>query len=343
MFTPVCLSNEGEAADYSQHSSPCSISDKIIAGKYPLSAGQQVERSSLSRQRSFKRVKQLEDAAAARDTRDGCRGSLHYELSTDIQDKQIEMLERKYGGGTLRTQQAAEIIQYNFRQYTLSKNFERLRNTRDDRRVQRIMSDVSSEKDSVWSDVTITPYVTTPPAMPVLEMDHLKNLTQHQHHHRSPQSTSSARSSTPDAMEADCSFLSNRAVAGSAVNYTRKSPSHSSDEYINRLHLVHSPKAKVVKDSNDNFTGQCSTDCHSPVIVEYDNHSDMVAEANYSCHSSDSGGDSGSFGSSGDMVSYSRNNSVSESRLLNVRIQFNKCSDKERKRQYRIGLNLFNK
>lgn len=44
-----------------------------------------------------------------------------YELSQDILDKQIEVLERKYGGVKART--AALTIQRAFRRYTLLKKF----------------------------------------------------------------------------------------------------------------------------------------------------------------------------------------------------------------------------
>ncbi|KYO19261.1 IQ motif and SEC7 domain-containing protein 1 [Alligator mississippiensis] len=49
-----------------------------------------------------------------------------YELSTDLQDKKVEMLERKYGG-YFRSRRAARTIQTAFRQYLMTKNFQRLR------------------------------------------------------------------------------------------------------------------------------------------------------------------------------------------------------------------------
>lgn len=48
-----------------------------------------------------------------------------YELSQDLQDKQIEMLERKYGG-SFRCRHAAKIIQRAYRQYRLKENFRHL-------------------------------------------------------------------------------------------------------------------------------------------------------------------------------------------------------------------------
>lgn len=47
--------------------------------------------------------------------------SNRYELSQDILDKQIEVLERKYGG--VKARNAALTIQRAFRRYTLLKKF----------------------------------------------------------------------------------------------------------------------------------------------------------------------------------------------------------------------------
>ena len=49
----------------------------------------------------------------------------HYELCQDLHEKQLEMLERKYGGH-LRCRRAATIIQRAYRQYKLKENFRHL-------------------------------------------------------------------------------------------------------------------------------------------------------------------------------------------------------------------------
>ncbi|CAF1567303.1 unnamed protein product [Adineta ricciae] len=49
----------------------------------------------------------------------------NYDLSQDLRDKQIEILERKYGG-KLRCRRAAIIIQRGYRQYRLKENFRHL-------------------------------------------------------------------------------------------------------------------------------------------------------------------------------------------------------------------------
>ncbi|KAJ8411960.1 hypothetical protein AAFF_G00142270 [Aldrovandia affinis] len=59
-----------------------------------------------------------------------------YELSTDLQDKKVEMLERKYGGYFL-SRRAARTIQTAFRQYRMNKNFERLRSSASESRLTR--------------------------------------------------------------------------------------------------------------------------------------------------------------------------------------------------------------
>ncbi|XP_028809563.1 IQ motif and SEC7 domain-containing protein 3 isoform X2 [Denticeps clupeoides] len=62
-----------------------------------------------------------------------------YELSLDLKNKQIEMLEHKYGGHLI-SRRAACKIQTAFRQYQLSKNFEKIRNSLLECRLPRRIS-----------------------------------------------------------------------------------------------------------------------------------------------------------------------------------------------------------
>ncbi|XP_072510171.1 IQ motif and SEC7 domain-containing protein 3 isoform X2 [Notamacropus eugenii] len=62
-----------------------------------------------------------------------------YQLSLDLKNKQIEMLEHKYGGH-LVSRRAACTIQTAFRQYQLSKNFEKIRNSLLESRLPRRIS-----------------------------------------------------------------------------------------------------------------------------------------------------------------------------------------------------------
>ncbi|KAM9701198.1 LOW QUALITY PROTEIN: IQ motif and SEC7 domain-containing protein 2-like, partial [Menidia menidia] len=59
-----------------------------------------------------------------------------YELSADLQDKKVEMLERKYGGQFV-SRRAARTIQTAFRRYRMKKNFERLRSSASESRMTR--------------------------------------------------------------------------------------------------------------------------------------------------------------------------------------------------------------
>ncbi|XP_038637325.1 IQ motif and SEC7 domain-containing protein 3-like isoform X2 [Scyliorhinus canicula] len=65
--------------------------------------------------------------------------SSDYELSLDLKNKQIEMLEHKYGGHVV-SRRAACTIQTAFRQYQLSKNFEKIRNSLLESRMPRRIS-----------------------------------------------------------------------------------------------------------------------------------------------------------------------------------------------------------
>ncbi|XP_052282699.1 IQ motif and SEC7 domain-containing protein 2-like isoform X2 [Dreissena polymorpha] len=73
-----------------------------------------------------------------------------YELSQDLQDKQVEMLERRYGG-SIKSRRAAKIIQRAYRQYSMNKNFQKLRNSVAERRHSKL-----GRSNTVWSDRVFT-------------------------------------------------------------------------------------------------------------------------------------------------------------------------------------------
>ncbi|RMB99931.1 hypothetical protein DUI87_23339 [Hirundo rustica rustica] len=101
-------------------------------GLYSIAPGQQrARRPKLQHSTSILR-KQAEEEAIKRSR----SLSESYELSSDLQDKQVEMLERKYGG-RLITRHAARTIQTAFRQYQMNKNFERLRSSMSENRMSR--------------------------------------------------------------------------------------------------------------------------------------------------------------------------------------------------------------
>ncbi|XP_067936731.1 uncharacterized protein [Watersipora subatra] len=155
-------------------------------------------------------------------------------------------LESRYRGG-IDTRQAAQIIQTSFKQYTLSKNFARLRNTHDELRVQRLlMSDIASDKDSVWSDVAVTSQPDSPQRPSTFTLNNLQNAS------RDENSLEFSAPPSPDSFQA-------------------------------------------VADEDD------------------------------------------------DSLSYVKSHSTSDSRLHDIQLRYSNCSGRSRKRQYRIGLNLFNR
>ncbi|XP_045166930.2 IQ motif and SEC7 domain-containing protein 1-like isoform X3 [Mercenaria mercenaria] len=98
-----------------------------------------VGNSSVRRQRSLRRT---EDELIKRSRAQ----SVNYELSQDLQDKQVEMLERRYGG-SVKSRRAAKTIQRAYRQYCMNKNFQKLRNSVAERRLSKL-----GRSNTVWSD-----------------------------------------------------------------------------------------------------------------------------------------------------------------------------------------------
>ncbi|XP_062320341.1 IQ motif and SEC7 domain-containing protein 1 isoform X2 [Osmerus eperlanus] len=122
-----------------------SLESSAVYGRPPVSHGlgpdhfnahlyghiQRPRRPKLQHSQSILR-KQAEEEAIKRSR----SLSESYELSSDLQDKQVEMLERKYGGRFI-TRHAARTIQTAFRQYQMNKNFERLRSSMSENRMSR--------------------------------------------------------------------------------------------------------------------------------------------------------------------------------------------------------------
>ncbi|XP_077579770.1 IQ motif and SEC7 domain-containing protein 1 isoform X2 [Stigmatopora nigra] len=80
-----------------------------------------------------------------------------YELSTDLQDKKVEILERKYGGSFV-SRRAARTIQTAFRHYRMNKNFQRLRSSASESRMTpRIVLSDAGLRFSYERRVSATP------------------------------------------------------------------------------------------------------------------------------------------------------------------------------------------
>ncbi|NXR25517.1 IQEC3 protein, partial [Cinclus mexicanus] len=105
------------------------LQEEQAAGCSPL-----VQKASLHHTGSPVRVQRSKGTASCSHA-----AASDYELSLDLKNKQIEMLEHKYGGH-LVSRRAACTIQTAFRQYQLSKNFEKIRNSLLESRMPRRIS-----------------------------------------------------------------------------------------------------------------------------------------------------------------------------------------------------------
>ncbi|XP_067205713.1 IQ motif and SEC7 domain-containing protein 1 isoform X5 [Linepithema humile] len=80
-----------------------------------------------------------------------CRLQTAYELSQDLLDKQIEMLERKYGG--VKARNAALTIQRAFRRYTLLKKFAAITAmAKAEKRLSRKLQEAAADRSGGLSD-----------------------------------------------------------------------------------------------------------------------------------------------------------------------------------------------
>ncbi|KAI6079012.1 IQ motif and SEC7 domain-containing protein 3 isoform X1 [Aix galericulata] len=120
---------EGRSDTLTLKAQHAELQEEQAAGCSPL-----VQKASLHHTGSPVRVQRSKGTASCSHA-----AASDYELSLDLKNKQIEMLEHKYGGH-LVSRRAACTIQTAFRQYQLSKNFEKIRNSLLESRMPRRIS-----------------------------------------------------------------------------------------------------------------------------------------------------------------------------------------------------------
>ncbi|NWH92850.1 IQEC3 protein, partial [Aegithalos caudatus] len=120
---------EGRSDTLTLRAQHAELREEQAAGCSPL-----VQKASLHHTGSPVRVQRSKGTASCSHA-----AASDYELSLDLKNKQIEMLEHKYGGH-LVSRRAACTIQTAFRQYQLSKNFEKIRNSLLESRMPRRIS-----------------------------------------------------------------------------------------------------------------------------------------------------------------------------------------------------------
>lgn len=108
-----------------------------------------------------------------------CRLQAAYELSQDLLDKQIEMLERKYGG--VKARNAALTIQRAFRRYTLLKKFAAITAmAKAEKRLSRKLQEAADRQDLQEQRLAYHSQI-------YVQQPHHQQLQQQQHHHQQQQ------------------------------------------------------------------------------------------------------------------------------------------------------------
>nr|CAD7570946.1 unnamed protein product [Timema californicum] len=116
-FTSVCGMLANALVVLSSTAEDGEIEDRISVG----GRGIVMDEEGMEKQQGNHQMCSSRDSSTAEDEEIEVRISVGYELSQDLLDKQIEMLERKYGG--IKARNAALTIQRAFRRYMLLKKF----------------------------------------------------------------------------------------------------------------------------------------------------------------------------------------------------------------------------
>ncbi|XP_016402599.1 IQ motif and SEC7 domain-containing protein 3-like [Sinocyclocheilus rhinocerous] len=118
---------------------PRASESQTILHQFCCPAPEAPEGDSLTCSSSIPAAEQKVEKKDAQHDAPPCSHPPEYELSPDLKQKQIEELEQKYGG-PLISRRAACKIQTAFRQYQLSKNFQKIRNSVLESGIPRRMS-----------------------------------------------------------------------------------------------------------------------------------------------------------------------------------------------------------
>ncbi|XP_022082588.1 uncharacterized protein LOC110974929 isoform X3 [Acanthaster planci] len=98
-----------------------------------------------------------------------------YELSSDLKSKQVEMLEKRYGG-RIRAHHAAKVIQEAFRQHNMKREFQRLRRTPSESRISRYLDSHSKQWGMSGSRARVMVIGSSGPTSPVSTKSPLKDI-----------------------------------------------------------------------------------------------------------------------------------------------------------------------
>ncbi|XP_070507771.1 IQ motif and SEC7 domain-containing protein 1-like isoform X3 [Chironomus tepperi] len=190
-----------------------------------------------------------------------------YELSQDLMDKQIELLERKYGG-KIRAQRAALVIQRAYRRYMLNKKFASIRATANVKTEKRSSIASSSNNNNMMMNQRLSQSQS---------MEMYGGMNYHHHQHQTNNDIlmnitkeSSLRSATPSQYDHQQRIMINSSPATPTRNaMMMKSSPHP---YVNLMHQQYhnnsntSPHQHLQYQNNSNNTSALSFG--SPIMID---------------------------------------------------------------------------
>ncbi|XP_066598251.1 IQ motif and SEC7 domain-containing protein 1 isoform X5 [Prorops nasuta] len=263
-----------------------------------------------------------------------CRLQTAYELSQDLLDKQIEMLERKYGG--VKARNAALTIQRAFRRYTLLKKFAAITAmAKAEKRLSRKLQEASDRPASMAEHERMAYhsqiYVQQPPStnrthQPIRSM----SLRERRH-------MESSQSPIPRSQSGRCEVQlpghqhSNHA----GIHQTGRHTPSLAPSPCNRHQQLHQQPPSPCWESSSQESGSS--------IHYYNPQSSSPEHQECSSHTTDSN----TMINSVKELGHSHASSTYQLPMMDhsetLPQTSYKVSETVRKRQYRVGLNLFNK
>ncbi|CAF0909486.1 unnamed protein product [Adineta steineri] len=201
-----------------------------------------------------------------------------YELSQDLHDKQIEMLEKKYGG-SLRCRRAATVIQRAYRQYKLEQNFRHLCATiKTNKRLSCTFIDNNNTNNHHHQIQTIKPLkpcirTTIRPSLPTTSEDLLNSST-----------SSSSSSHTPTNSDSISLNFTDRHLDLPSINFEHFIETTKQQQNKNRKRVcivTDKPTNKNLSDQIDNLSDFVDGHLNKPLVLIESNNKNLINTNGY--------------------------------------------------------------
>ncbi|XP_043485272.1 IQ motif and SEC7 domain-containing protein 1-like isoform X7 [Leptopilina heterotoma] len=304
-------------------------------GPYPPSTVQVYPHTNYGQPQSYGAIVQGYGGQPQSGFQQAChkKGSIRngYELSQDLLEKQIEMLERKYGG--VKARNAALTIQRAFRRYTLLKKFATITamakaEKRLSRKLQEAAERQDHERHPYHSQIYIQPsQVGGNRPMPIRSM----SLRERRHPENSQCQTPMTRSQSG---RCEVQIGGHRVNAHQHSNHNVHQSSRHSNSMTPSPCARHQPPPSPCWESSSQESGSS---------IHYYNPQSASPEHQDCGHTNEGN----NLMNSVKELGHSHANSGYQHPLMDhteaISQTSYKVSEQNRKRQYRVGLNLFNK